>query len=757
MTKGSLQDFELLKAAMGNKVYLRNIIEDEKNQLDFLIMLGNNKLTCQQILELMTLTRNEQVRSLLIIHLLSQQEYLTSLKGESVLARLANAERFIPSRLNALVHQLDITILSETVIDKLPPETAVSILCSVPHFHQLSEEQVNNLIKKYPYPQVILYWLNHYSSMPNASFTLAHLLKVADTHISTQLTKMNNIKREAIITNMIKHLELFDPVPKILYEQNEEIHLILAIRLFLNGHQNKTYVTYIHRLANKLVLQNHQFSLPAIQGLLSLHGKQEFTELTNKTTCLINHYLRTNAQAGETELFYQSARINIDAMTKRIHLKAWTPKAALPAKGFFANLLSANQPDKVTEQAVLPIIPEHPLIEQLAERKKHTIAIVYFLIHFNGDYSRITKLIHAYLSYFVHEQGKVSRYQSLYPLADLIGRSDLEHTIREEIFISFLRYPNLYDEQISLTLFLFDAKRIIQYFGLKGGKQNYTQVIDLCTLALSKLDPDKHREIINMAATARSEARLELSFNEGNGFFASLFMHLKRCWVSGWSGFFSPNLPVYVAPVSSHGGQNQVAETNQAVQSLPYKTEPNLQRLLNEMRSPLTLESLDELIEALNLFSLKEKSNNELEIRQKVQVLFHKLISNNKKNREITDWIINNQHHVTVNCYRLLELTLINGPQSAVASLLTKINEDSSHFQHITLELTDVFPEQQEEKTTTLTIPPVIESTLLETTSELAYSAINWAKDGLGTFFNPHSSPLTQSSSKETGTTELVV
>ena len=130
MTNSSPQDFELLKAAMGNTVFLRDINENPKNQLDFLTLLETNKLMPQQILELISITHNEQVRSLLIIHLLSRQEYLASLKEESVLTRLTNAEIHQPSRLNALVHQLDIKILSEAVIDKLPPETAVSMSLS---------------------------------------------------------------------------------------------------------------------------------------------------------------------------------------------------------------------------------------------------------------------------------------------------------------------------------------------------------------------------------------------------------------------------------------------------------------------------------------------------------------------------------------------------------------------------------------------------------------------------------------------------
>ncbi|MCL9683217.1 hypothetical protein [Legionella maioricensis] len=749
MTNSSLQDFELLKAAMGNTVFLRNINANEENQSDFLIMLETNKLTHQQILELVTLTQNEQVRSLLIMHLLSHQDYLTSLKGESILARLTNAETHLPSRLNALVHQVDIKILSEAVIDKLPPETAVSILCSVPHFHQFKEEQIESLLKKYPYPQVIIYWLNHYSSMPNAHFTLAHLMKGADTHISTELTKMNEMKREAIITNMIKHLELFNPATKILYEHNEEMRLILAIRLFLNGHHHKAYVTYINRLTDKLLLQNHQFSLQAVQLLISLHEKEEFTELTKKTAHLTNHYVRANAQAGEIGLFYQSGRVTIESMKQRIQLNASVPKTISPAKGFFANFLSTKKTEESKEQAAGPI-PENTLVAQLAEHKKHVIALAYFLIHFKGDDAKISLVVNDYLNFYVQETRVVNQHKYLYPLADLIIRPELDRSIREQLFNCFLRYPDLYDEQISFILFLFDAKRTIQYFGLKGGEKNYTQVVNLCTWALRKLAPDTHQEMITIATTARSEALLELSFNQGNGFFARLFTRLKRCWVSGWTGFFLPNLPFYVAPVSFNISQDPVTsiEAGQGTQLLPYKSAPDLPTLLKEMTPPLTQDTLDELIEALNVFSLKTRLKNELEVRQKLHDLFQKLFEDGKETNKMDGWLMQNQPHLIANCIRLLELTLIQGSPTNALSLLKKIDDASPHLQQITRELTCSFPELLEEKTIVQNIPAVTESNLLETTlettSELAYSAFNWAKSELGAFFKssiPHPPP----------------
>ena len=135
MTKNKPENYELLKAALGNKDYLVNINANGKNQLAFLATLETNKFTPQQILGLIHSVKDEKINSLLIIHLLCQEAYLKRLKGTSLLSRLSNKESCSPSRLNALVQHLDVSVLTEAVIDKLPPETAISIF--VPYLYFL--------------------------------------------------------------------------------------------------------------------------------------------------------------------------------------------------------------------------------------------------------------------------------------------------------------------------------------------------------------------------------------------------------------------------------------------------------------------------------------------------------------------------------------------------------------------------------------------------------------------------------------------
>ena len=753
MKNGSPQNFALLKAALGNKQYLKDINENEATQSEFLNTLNANKFSYPQILELITLVQSDQIRSLLIMHLLIQPEYLASFKGESILMRVTKNEIHTPSRLNALIHQLDIKTLTTTMIEKLPPEAAVSILCSVPHFHQFKEHQIAALIKQCPKPEVITYWLTHYSSMPNAHFTLVHLMKLADSHLIAEINKMDASKKEALIINMIRHLEFFNPDNKLLHEeQNEESHLILAIRLFLNGHQHKAYVNYINLLTDKLVLKNHQFSLETIQLIISLNEKEEFTNLTSKSAYLINHYLRAKAQLGEIGIFYHAGHMNIDSMNQRIHLIPTRPKAPV-SQGFFASLLGIK-PEPVDEPATGTAIPEHSIIEKMAQYRKQITAFDYFLIHFKGDNQKISNAINDYLGFYAREGCTTQRRKSVHQLCELMNRPEIETPIRDLIFTSFLHYPELYDQYISSTLFLYDAKRTIQYFGMRGGEKNYTHVIDLCDLALKRLDPGQHKEIINTAKTARAEAELELTFNEERSFFANLFRRLKRCWISGWTGFFNPNLPIYVAPSSSSTSPDLNTSKDTEPHLVPYRLEPNLCALLKETRMSFTQDKLDELGEAINLYSFKAPSKNEIGIREKLHCLFHQLREDSKQNKTIADWLIKNQSLFTKNWFKLMELTLIKGPRKAVDILVKQINEEPSDLQNIFAELNCSLPVQQEEMKKEPIMPPspepdIIESTLL-TATQIAYDAWSWTRGGLETFFKAESPPQIHEKRSET-------
>lgn len=735
MKDSSPHNGDWLKSAIGNNDIIKTLHESEQKQQEFLAVLAKNKSDSRQILELLSQVQDELMRSLLIIHLLSQQEYLESLKGESVLTRLTHCEEHQPSRINGLVNQLNIKLLTEKIISQLPQETAVSILCCVAHFHQLSLELVDALLKRYPYPDIISYWMNHYASMPNAHYLLAHLMRLADTHIEIQLGKMEEPGKGRLINNILKHLELFHPAPKILLNYNQEACLILAIRLFLNGHQQPAYLIYINKLTAILLNQKHSFSPEGIQLLISLRDKKEFAELNNKTADLIHQYLRINAQAGSIELFYTSGQLAIHSMTQLLQFTSIAPDKER-AQGFFARFLN-SEPQQTPELEKMSS-PEHPLIPLLIEQRKHISTFDYFLIHYKGNYDTLGKIIGDYLDFFTLEGLAGTRRRLLHQLADLMIRPELERPVREALFAAFLRHPPLCDPHISLNLFLFDAPGAVRYAGRQGGGKSYTQIIDLCNNALQKMDVKQHHSLVHIATKARAEAQLELSFMGETGVIARLFIHLKRCWYYGWTGFFIPNLPKYVVIY------NEQKVFEQAIPLITYKSEYTLLHMLKTLPLSASREKMGEIIDALAVLSLKTKVRQELEIRGKVQDYFLSIIQPDNPNKAL-------EHSMLSNLLHLTELTLKKDSRIATQALIAQIKKMPQPLVNFIEELNYTLPEQRVEKhiekqtswiTESNRLGTTIEAALettIETSSELAWSAYAWAKGGLGAFFVPQS------------------
>lgn len=258
--------------------------------------MEEGNLTLQNILEFIKIVKDQEVKSLLIIYVLSQKEFFSCLKGESLLNRLTYLDYHIPSRLNFLIHQLDAKTLTISLISRLEPEAAISILCSVPHFHQLTRIQIEALIERYPLyerHQVLTYWINHFVSMPNSQYILAHLMNIAGHHIIDELGKLAFNQKELVIKTMIEHLGLFNNIPtKFLEHANKESHLITSMRFYLNGHYNKAYANFIKRLSQKLLEKNHSFSLEAIELFFFLNDKLEFKELSKRTSHLTNRFFK---------------------------------------------------------------------------------------------------------------------------------------------------------------------------------------------------------------------------------------------------------------------------------------------------------------------------------------------------------------------------------------------------------------------------------------------------------------------------------
>ncbi|AWN75862.1 hypothetical protein LEAN103870_01275 [Legionella anisa] len=680
MTGSKIQSFDLFKAAMGNPEYLTKINKDTGSQAQFLTTLEEGNLTLLNILESIQIVQNSKVKSLLIIYLLSQKEFLSSLKGDSLLNRLTLQDVHIPSRLNYLIHQLDLKTLSTQLIGKLEPEAAVSVLCSVPHFHQLTKTQIEALFERYPLYErhkVLTYWINHFISMPNAHYILAHLMNIAGHNIIDELSKMEPNQKEIVILNIIEHLGLFNNIPiKFLDHANKESHLILAMRFYLNGHYNKAYASFINQLSKRLLDKNHSFSLEAIELLFFLNDKLAFKELAKRTAHLTNRYLRNNALKGNVELFYQNNRINIQRMLQNVHLNP------LFAGGEAREQRPSADPD------------ENPFIEGLIKHDKLINCFEYFLIHYKGNSESIGKLINDYMQFYAQSENLATRAKAIHHIGFMLGRHELDGTVKEALFTAFLNHPDFFDEQVSYQLFLFDAKRIIRYFGLRGGKENYQRVIDLCTLALKNLNSEKNQEIILIAQKALSEAQHELRFAKEQGFFSGLIKWIKRCWIYGWTGFFKPNSPDYVVPESLGLREKNKKPSNWVKKSISTReTEKDLPDLLNAVSLPLTQEQFEDIIKALDSYSLQAMPKDELSTRQKLHRLYHYVMNRKEENEGLYRWLKDNQNPFITNQFRLLELMLKERPRGDVDSLLAQVNEDSDHLHYVFNELDCLLPE----------------------------------------------------------------
>jgi hypothetical protein len=740
MTGSKIQSFDLFKAAIGNSEYLTEINKDTTSQAYFIQTLAEGHLTHQNILESIQTVANQKVKSLLIIHLLSQKDYIGCLKGSSLLNRLSTPENHIPSRLNALIHQLDLSTLTTNLISKLEPEAAVSILCSIPHFHQLTKEQTEALIRRYPKHELIIYWINRCASMPNAHYALAHLMKYAGTNIIDELIKMEPNQKDATVLNIIEHLEFFNYLPrKFLELANKESHLILAMRLYLNGHYNKAYAAYINQLTKKLLDKNHSFSSQAIELLFLLNDKLAFNELAHKTAYLTNCYVRNNAQEGTIALFYQNNQINIQRVIQDVILDEARPKQLKEQTQ--AKTIVPNVQNKLESSH------KNPLLEGLIKHNKSVNCLEYFLIHYKGSVGPLSKVLNDYMDFYGRAENAKNRSKAIHHLGFMLTRPELDTSVKEALFTAFLNHPAFFDEQISPQLFLFNAKRAIRHFGLLGGEKNYRIVIGLCMLALKKLHPDQNKEIIQFAQKALFEAKQELNFSQEQGLFSGLIKRIKRCWVYGWTGFFKPNTPRYVVPES----QKQKAYTKRTKKDIELSaSKKDLPTLLDEMECPLTKSNFEDIIEALNLYSVLAIPKDELATREKLQALYHQAMENNS-NKELYCWLKENQNPFIINQFRLLELTLKEKQRKEVDSLMVQINEDSDQLEYIADELNCIMPElivkdipkskKDSESADFVASTTKVLSEYVCEASGYAQSALGWAENWANRFFDKMTKP----------------
>ncbi|TAL63876.1 MAG: hypothetical protein EPN84_04395 [Legionella sp.] len=626
--------FELIKTELQNPQEIDNIKNSPLTQSNFIHRLSKEKVTYQQTLELIPMVQNVQVRSLLIIYLLSQKNYLSQLEGTSFLTQLRSSDPHQPTRLNAWVRQINIKVLTPELITKLDPEAAISILFSVPQFAQLTEEQVSHLIERHPQAEVLTYWVKHFATMPNAHHLLGHFHTLGAEALHRALSQLPKLKKEIVLTKMVEHLDLFRTLPKLLFGGDEEERLILAIKIFNHRPVEKNYSFYINQLLEGLLSKSHTFSPQALEALLSLQGNPKFSKVNAQLEGPINQHIRHQAKMGNVDLFYDAktfVRSRACASISLTHIDNDGP------------------------------FPEHAIITSLRQHSKIPNALDYFLFHFENGHSNsfvnLTQLLTEFLHCYAHDHQQPRQFVT--HLTIMMLRKDLDPVLRQHIWFSLLLYPQFFEPQFCYQLFKFNAADTIKTYGKKGGLENLKWVITLCNGALAKANTEQDADMIAIAQTALQEAECELSVLEG-GFFTQFFGRFKRCWYYGWNGFFEPNPPVYVTSVHDDPRQST---TNYLPSQRPLAT------LLAEIPEEFDLQAYQEIIRGLETYTY-EINTDELAIRKRLHELYLKWLFPQANNGQIENYLKGNTNIFLTNLMRLIELHIGNGELAHAKVLL---------------------------------------------------------------------------------------
>ncbi|MFJ1268851.1 hypothetical protein ACD661_09815 [Legionella lytica] len=665
---------DLFKAALGNEAYLAEINNNSSSRLKFISSLEEHQFTPQELIELIDIMHEPKVRTLLIVRLLGHSEYLINLKGESVLNRIAFKEsRTEPSRLNAWIHQLDVTILSTELINKLDPEAAVSLLCSIPHFHQLNTAQVQALLYKYLHRELIFYWVRHYAFLPNAHYVLAHLMKLIYSEIIDAIKDQEHSKQVLLTSAIIEHLPLFHPLPKkLLLLINQESHLILAMKLYLNGHYYEAYTAFIKQLTSSLLHAKHVFSAEAIELLLALESVSELKDIQVKTRELTSNYfcgyLKANALAGSVYPLYHNGRLNIQKIVQPIVLD------------------NSPNPSQLQNDEM-----EATISEFLGQYQSINF-FEYFLIHYRGDIKPIQHLINDYLG---HSLGHAKNNQIISRLIFLLDSAQLDARLKDALFSAVIQQQASYNERIIHALFTYDARATIRHFGFMGGESNYQMIVHLCSWALNELSM-LEPEMMQMVQQARAEAEFELQLCKSEGLFSGLIKYLKRCWFYGWTGFFTANNPMYVMP-ESMTRPIAIIETS-IVDEPTLPIEKDIQGLLREMEPPaiLTQGQFEALGRALTRYKFTDSPSDEFETRTKIQALFNYVVHHNENQLRLYAWLKCNQGPFMENHFRLLALSCQRHPLSETTLLIKQINDGPDKLIRTAAEFNTPLPQLNE-------------------------------------------------------------
>lgn len=607
---------------------------------------------------------NKSLQTLSAIHLLTRKDYFQRLQGESFLKQLDIKQPHQPSRLQPLLQWIDqghADLLTVDVINHLEPEAAVSCLCSLRHFHLWTEAQVAAFTTRYPQPELIYYWLEHYSLMPNAMKVFPHLLRLADSHVFNYMTKtMQDDKRQRLISRMVEHIHDFYPLKRDFIALADESHLCLAIELFHQAQIKEGYVPFITRLTERLIKSKHDFSPAAIHALLSLQSSSKFDDLNARLAYPCNEYVRKAAVNGDISLFYKQTGFNFSQTTINLSLNTKKPEKKYRDifKSAIAQMSMAHSKDIVIDEADEKV--EGVAIESL----------YYFIFHYKRQDSKamndlLSDVLDAY--HYVDKSG----YAPLRPLsALLLMENGVPKRIKSSIYHAFKSRLELLDDPvIAHDLFEHDAMDLIKEL---GDAKEYKKLIALAKKVLKedqKIERDSTQarksfepELKTMIKDAKAHAKFELKLSKMTGSFLGLRRWFKRGRMYGWKGFFSPKASVYVLAHDQSAIVHPILRQDPPAHRHPEKTaEAALEAALQSHHHVAIYEALRQYhLDVLANQSPSWDKKRELALRLDVEKEYATLLRLKVSDVNLASWLEEYEACFIENRHCILQLALEN-------------------------------------------------------------------------------------------------
>lgn len=622
---------------------VNEMVQDKAKQKCFLDLLHQKKFPVTDIVNWISHTASADLKSLMLIHLLSRADFFELLPGSSDISLLKKGA--LPERrIQHLLAAVDSAHLTEKVILMLQPETAFNFLCTARYFHCWDKARIHALSANLPMADLTTYFMANYSALPHAPAIVKFLFDWADTQVFAFFEKAVNDKPrqeiQAIFTNLLKHAE---DIPQINADRFikccDETALCLAINYYRKANPSENLAKFINGLFTELVLRNEPLSETCLKHLLLIIGDSKFELLNKKTSYIICEYLRIAAFNEHIEVFYDDD----------FHFPS-AQSTLIPADKF-----KAQNEKKVFEAALQGLwrreqqdIPESELFAE-AHASQAVKLIDYFLCHYQGDETHLSRLLSSYFQQFNHREAAI---QQLNSTIELMQAPEVSKLVKETIFSTLLKHQQLQTDQIIAQIISVDTALSLRV--LADGKF-YPEFIMICDQILNEVPLRISMNQADIVKQAKSEAAFELALLDIS-YFKSIRIWFRRCVFYGWEGFFSPKKAQYVKPAEYWAGRRNLEVIMSYNSQIP---EEVLAFALDHHDKPLLAQAL----KACNAQKLNEEKLQT--IRLAVDAWWCQQLAD----KTDMEWIYTHEALFQENQRYLLEYMLVNKPQDVLPYL----------------------------------------------------------------------------------------